>query len=119
MNVGDIWGATNRPKQQQVVELEPMSVKECALLIHHKLVSMQDQFNTDEVELDHVRLRETTGMTIGSWKAIVNLDIEYFENRPLNQKRLKLVASAILELTNQDWLNLVISNQRMKGVDAL
>lgn len=111
MNIGDVWGASGKPHKPKPVS--DMSIRDCALLIHHKIVAMQDEYNNEETMIDLEGLRQTTGMTPGSWRAIINLDLAYYTNRPMNLNRVVNVATNLLNLTHEDWLNMSVSKHKM------
>ena len=111
MNIGDVWGATNKAFTPKPVH--DMSINDCALLIHHKIVAMQDEFNDDITVIDLEGLRKTTGMTPGSWKAILNLDMAYYTNRQMNLNRMVNVATMLLGLTHEAWLNMSANKLKM------
>lgn len=110
MNIGDVWGAAAVEAKRSVEpEAREMTVRESALLIHHKLVSMNDQYSDEDTQPDTNLLCATTGMTQKAWKAVINLDLEYFSTRPMNRSRMQKVAHRLLDMTNEDWMKMVIS----------
>lgn len=111
MNIGDVWGASSQPRQRK--EPLPMGIKESALLIHHKIVALHDEHDNGVTEIDNNGLHYTTGMTAAAWRSIINLDIDYFERRPVNAARMMEVAHILLGLTCEDWLELSKTRTKM------
>lgn len=108
MNIGEIWGAAEDPIQRQAQQPDfKGDLEESALLIHHKIVSMNEQFSDSVSQVDQDLMRDSCGMTNKAWKAVLNLDLDYFDERPMNTKRVQDVATALSKLSNEQWLHAI------------
>lgn len=125
MNMGDIWGATEaKPLDSKWVnrlakKKAPFATDIDALLhIHHKIVAMNDEYNTEETEIDQSLLRQTTGFNEGAWKAILNCDVSWFGSTD-TKRRLHLVAEALLNLSHEDWLQAGVKGMKIVYEDDI
>lgn len=109
MKMGEIWGASDKPEPTPPVDWRTRrfnDTKEAMLMIHHKIVALHDEFDTAETMVDNEGLRMTTGLYPNAWQAVIDLNISFFDERPMSVKRICEVADALLDTTHDEWLKI-------------
>lgn len=82
MSLADIWGA----KEDQWTDLDQMrsDIRVAALTVHGRIVTLQDEFPT----LTPVQIRDSMKLGFGTYRAVCNLTLDWWETRPCNRQRL-------------------------------
>lgn len=71
-------------------------IRVAALTCHGRIVTLQADFPT----LTSEQIRDSMGLKPGSYKAVCNLNLEWWINRPLNREKL-FEARAYCETTSE------------------
>lgn len=124
-SLSDIWGAKDKPVLEETLEPELYehtggyfksifrTHREAMLLVHDKIVAVHTEFDGDVTMVDNQALFKTTTMSDASWRAILNCDPGWFDQRPVNSKKLHLVAGILLGLTCREWLHISATNMHL------
>lgn len=125
MNLGDIWGATEtpakkpRPQRYHFDSTRPDDVKEAMLLIHHKIIAMHDQYDTEETELDNDAIRRTTDLYHGAWQAVLDLNISFYRDKTFGSSVVCVVAERLLKVTNEEWMEIIAKRESIPELEDL
>lgn len=125
ITLSDIWGAKEPEpeKPDDAYNKNPFDwlegvpnnlIRECVLNIHQRAVEIHDQYPGG---VTSEQLRSSVGMVKRAWLAVMNLTLEYFDDRPMNIRRLFKVSSRIDTISNQEWYLTAKSGLKLDGVD--
>lgn len=94
MKLSDIWGA----KEDQWTPSDQMrsDIRVAALTCHGRIVTLQADFPI----LTPEQIRESMNLGRGSYKAVCNLDLDWWTHRTLNREKL-FKARAYCETTSE------------------
>ena len=94
MSLSDIWGA----KEDRWTDLDQMKsdIRVAALTCHGRIVTLQCDFP----DLTPYQIQYSMSLGPGTYRAVCNLDLDWWINRPLNRKRL-MQARVYIENTSE------------------
>lgn len=123
MNIGDIWGATDRePELPKPFEYVPeyiddkhanlITVQEAVDWLHHRIVAINELVDN---EFDLEKIRGHLRMTLKGYEAVCNLDYSWFRDdyRPMQTYKMKNVYRASLRMAIEDQIGMIRKDQQL------
>lgn len=103
--IGDIWGATDKPKEpRKNAGVSNMSLIDQMLIIHQRIVCIHDAMEKMGREISNPVIFRQLGMAGGTFGAIVKLDEGYFADKPASTKRVLTAARYCNEVSLEEHL---------------
>lgn len=94
MNLGEIWGSKEDRPGYNGIWLN-RTFKEDVLIVHQYMVNINELVEPSKAQ---VNWRNYLSLVPGALKAVLNLDITWFETRPANANKIRRLAEVIFEI---------------------